>query len=154
MSSSTATIQSIYNFFVAKNQRQLITVREAAEFLGVSESWVWRHIAELPAVRVGRLVKLDRSSLHRQFAVKSQLGNRMEQKGDTCMFHAALKTRYQSGRVYKKGKKVVKWYGQFREDQINADGKLVRVQKNNVSFYWCTCSHPLGQFLSCRLLCW
>ncbi len=46
------------------------------------------------------------------------------------MFHAAIKTRYQNGRVYKKGKRQVKWYGQFREDQINADGKLIRVQRN------------------------
>jgi integrase len=54
----------------------------------------------------------------------------MEQKGDASMFQAAIKTRYQLGRVYKKGKNAVKWYGQFREDQIDAEGKLFRLQKN------------------------
>jgi integrase len=107
----------------------LLDVRETADLLGVSESWVRRHTTELPVVRVGRLIKFDRPSLHRQFQVKPSAGNRMEQKGDASMFQAA-KTRYQTGRVYKKGKKVVKWYGQFREDQIGADGKLFRVQKN------------------------
>jgi hypothetical protein len=32
--------------------------------------------------------------------------------------------------LYKKGKKAVKWYGQFREDQVGADEKLLRVQRN------------------------
>jgi integrase len=104
-------------------------VTEAARLLGVSESWVRRHVSELPAVRVGRLVRFDRPSLLRQFQVKSDSGNRMKQKGENPMFQAKM-TRYQSGRVYKKGKKEVKWYGQFRKDQLDADGKLFRVQKN------------------------
>jgi hypothetical protein len=82
------------------------------------------------AVRVWRLIKFDSSSLRRQFQVKSDAGNRVKQEGSASMFQAAIKTRYQSGRVYRKGKKAVKWYGQFREDRIDADGKLVRVQKN------------------------
>ena len=104
-------------------------VNETAHVLGVSKSWVRRHVTELPAVRVGRLVRFDRPSLLRQFQVKSDSGNRMKQKGENLMFQAK-KSRYQSGRVYKKGKKEVKWYGQFREDQLDADGKLFRVQKN------------------------
>src|SRR5215467_5006443 len=92
----------------------LLSVREVASILGVSESWVRRHRSELPVVRVGRLVRFDRPSLYRQFQVKSSTGNRVEQKGDASMFQA-IKTRYQSGRVYKKGKQLVKWYGQFRE---------------------------------------
>jgi len=108
----------------------LLDVRETASLLAVSESWVRRHIAELPAVRVGRLVRFDSPSLYRQFQVKSDSGNRMRQKGDDLMFQAEIKTRYQSGRVYRKGKVVKKWYGQFREDQIDAEGKLFRVQKN------------------------
>lgn len=114
----------------AESHGPLLDVREVASILGVSESWVRRHTSELPVVRVGRLVRFDRPSLYRQFQVKSSTGNRMKQKGDASMFQAAIKTRYQSGRVYKKGRKLVKWYGQFREDQIDADGKLVRVQKN------------------------
>jgi len=114
----------------AESHGPLLDVREVASILGVSESWVRRHASELPVVRVGRLVRFDGSSLSRQFQVKSSTGNRVEQKGDASMFQAAIKTRYQSGRIYKKGRKLVKWYGQFREDQIDADGKLVRVQKN------------------------
>ena len=113
-----------------KSQPTLLNVREVASILGVSESWVRRHASELPVVPVGRLVRFDLPSLYRQFQVKSSTGNRVEQKGDAYMFQAAIKTRYQSGRVYKKGRKVVKWYGQFREDQIDADGKLIRAQKN------------------------
>jgi hypothetical protein len=36
--------------------RQLLSVLETASFLGVSESWVRRHVSELPAIRVGRLI--------------------------------------------------------------------------------------------------
>jgi len=108
----------------------LIDVRQTARLLAVAESWVRRHTHELPVVRVGHLIKFDSASLHRQFAVKSDAGNRMEQKGVASMFQAAVRTRYQLGRVYKKGKNTMKWYGQFREDQIDADGKLLRVQRN------------------------
>src|SRR6516162_1829069 len=113
----------------AESRSPLLDVREVASILGVSESWVRRHTSELPVVPVGRLVRFDLPSLYRQFQVKSSTGNRVEQKGDAYMFQAAIKTRYQSGRVHKRGRKLVKWYGQFREDQIDADGKLVRVQK-------------------------
>ena len=44
---------------------RLLTVNEAAVNLGVSSSWVRRHVRELPAVRLGRLVKLDSSLLLR-----------------------------------------------------------------------------------------
>jgi len=113
-----------------ENDGILLSAREAAARLGVSESWVRRHASELPLVHLGRLVRFNSSLLLRQFQSTLSAGNHREQKGDASMFQAAVKTRYQSGRVYKKGKKVVKWYGQFREDQIDADGKLVRVQRN------------------------
>jgi integrase len=83
----------------------------------------------LPSVRVGRLLKFDPQLLRRDFRGRTGAGNRVEQKGDASMFQAKM-TRYQSGRVYKKGKKAVKWYGQFREDRTDAEGKLFRVQKN------------------------
>jgi integrase len=108
----------------------LIAVREASQYLGVSECWIRRHLSELPVVRIGRMVRIEKTSLLRKFHVKLHPGNRIEQKGKDASMFRATKTRYQSGRVYKKGKRVVKWYGQFREDHINADGKLVRVQKN------------------------
>jgi integrase len=114
----------------SETKAPLLDVKETASILRVSESWVRRHVSELPAFRVGRLVRFDRPSLLRQFQVKFPSGNRMKQKGEDLMFQAAIKTRYQSGRVYKKGKVVKKWYGQFREDQIDAEGKIFRVQKN------------------------
>src|SRR5208282_978916 len=112
------------------HRKTFLDVREAASRLGVSQSWIRRHERELPAVRVGRLIRFDEALLRQQFQGKRVEGNRMEQKGETPMFQAAIKTRYQEGRVYRKGRKVVKWYGQFREDQIDADGKIFRVQKN------------------------
>ena len=38
--------------------------------------------------------------------------------------------RYQRGYVYKTGKKIKVWYGMFREDIPQADGRVVRRQRN------------------------
>jgi len=108
---------------------ELWDVSRTANFLGVSECWVRRHKAELPCIRVGSFLRINSALLLQQFSGRTGSGNRVKQKGDASMFQAK-KTRYQLGRVYKKGKKAVKWYGQFREDQIDAKGKLFRVQKN------------------------
>jgi hypothetical protein len=44
---------------VYDNSKRLLSVAETAQFLNVSESWVRRHITELPSIRVGRLLKFD-----------------------------------------------------------------------------------------------
>ena len=38
--------------------------------------------------------------------------------------------RWQQGSVYKTGKKVKMWYGVWREDVLDADGKVRRRQRN------------------------
>jgi hypothetical protein len=110
-------------------ENELWNVAQAARFLNVSECWVRRHQSELPSVRVGSRLRFDPQLIRQEFSCKTNAGSRVKQKGDASMFQA-IKTRYQLGRVYKKGKKTVKWYGQFREDQLDAEGKLFRVQKN------------------------
>jgi len=47
------------------NERQLLTAKEAAEFLSVSENtirqWIWQR--RLPVIRLGRAVRLKRDDL-------------------------------------------------------------------------------------------
>ncbi len=60
------------------SEARLLSVPNAAKYLGVSD-WhvrrlIWR--GDLPSVRVGRLVRLDREDLDRYIAEqKSQVGN-------------------------------------------------------------------------------
>jgi excisionase family DNA binding protein len=50
----------------------LLDVHQAASFLGVSETWVRRHLRGLSAVKVGRLVRFDPQLLHRQFQGRTE----------------------------------------------------------------------------------
>lgn len=108
------------------SESQLITVREAASQLGVSESWVRRHVRELPTVRVGRLVRFDSALLSRQFEGRKEPGNRLR----TERVIPLRFRRYQQGRLTKLGKagKQV-WYGVFRVDVPQLDGPPKRKQK-------------------------
>jgi integrase len=112
---------------LANSVGSLISVSEASQCLGVSESWIYHHLAELPVVRIGRMVRLEKASLLRQFQARVQPETRVNEK-EGHMF-TRNKMRYQSGRVYRKGKQA-KWYGMFRQDQVDADGKVRRVQRN------------------------
>jgi len=108
--------------------QRLLTVRDSAVLLGVSQSWVRRHVRELPTVRVGRLVRFDSALLQRQFQGKYTAGNRLKPEG---VEHMSLRLRrYQRGYVYKTGKKIKVWYGMFREDIPQPDGQVVRRQRN------------------------
>jgi len=106
----------------------LLTVRESSVLLGVSQSWVRRHVRELPTVRVGRLVRVDSALLQRQFQGKYTAGNRLKPEGVKQM--SLRLRRYQRGYVYKTGKKIKVWYGMFREDIRQPDGRFVRRQRN------------------------
>ena len=106
----------------------LLTVRDSAVLLGVSQSWVRRHARELPTVRVGRLVRFDSALLQRQFQGKYTAGNRLKPEGVKQM--SLRLRRYQRGYVYKTGKKIRIWYGMFREDIPQPDGRFVRRQRN------------------------
>jgi excisionase family DNA binding protein len=111
-----------------RSPRHLLTVHEAATLLGVSESWVRRHTVELPAVRLGRLVRFDASLLLRQFQCTKSPGNRLKPEGTSSM-NLGLR-RYQRGHVYKTGKKLKVWYGMWRDDVRLPDGEIRRRQRN------------------------
>ena len=100
-------------------QKLLLNVEEAAKLLGVSESWVRRHAAELCAVRLGRLLRFDASLLSTEFQNRIHSAKSLGSEGNIMPF------RYQRGSVVKKGSA---WYAVFRED-INTDDGLKRAQK-------------------------
>jgi len=80
-------------------------LKQAAEYLGVSESWVRRHLSELPHSRHGRLIRFDPDELKRRVADRKS----PEPK------EPIMVNRYQRGGVYVRGKKKM-WYGTFRLD--------------------------------------
>lgn len=45
--------------------RSLMTVEGTAAFLQVSESWVYRHLSELPIIGKGRIIRIDCDLLRR-----------------------------------------------------------------------------------------
>jgi integrase len=105
----------------------LLDVHQAASFLGVSETWVRRHLRGLSAVKVGRLVRFDPQLLHRQFQGRTEAGNRLKPERIVPMGFK----RYQRGSVLKKGSKGKQiWYGMWREDVPNPDGGFTRRQRN------------------------
>ena len=105
---------------------RLLDASATASLLGVSETWVRRHIGELPAVRVGRLVRFDSRLLQRKFQSTTEPGNRLKPGRKVPM---GLR-RYQRGSVVKRGKRGQQvWYGMWREDVPNPDGDFVRRQR-------------------------
>ena len=88
---------------------RLLGIPEVATRLGVSESWVRRHIAELPAARFGRLILVDSSLLSEYIHSRIQRENSLKPE------RAYMPSRYQRGSVFRRGKDKV-WYGKFRED--------------------------------------
>ena len=105
----------------------LLDVSATASLLGVSESWVRRHSSELPAVRVGRLVRFDPILLHREFQGRRDAGNRLRPERIVPMGFK----RYQRGSVLKRGSKGKQmWYGMWREDVPKPDGGFTRRQRN------------------------
>lgn len=102
------------------NDTELLTVPEVARRLGVSESWVRRHISELPAVRVGRLVRFDAALLSETINGRISSGKSLRPE------RAPMPSRFQRGFVFLKGKKLKAWYGMFREDVRNPDGGVER----------------------------
>jgi excisionase family DNA binding protein len=112
---------------VAKSEPEsgrLLTVLEAAAFLNVSESCVRRHVAELPILRIGRLVRIDAALLAGQFQEKLSAGKSLRPERKLML------SRFQRGYVYQTGRKVKTWYGRFREDVPQADGQIVRRSRN------------------------
>src|SRR2546421_4466366 len=111
-----------------RDSSPLLTIPEAAALLNVSESWVRRHSSELPVVRVGRLIRLDSALLLRKIQGRLSPGNRLKTEREKPM--SLQLQRYQRGSVYKTGKRIKVWYGMWREDVQQPDGKTVRRQRN------------------------
>jgi excisionase family DNA binding protein len=108
----------------ALDKSSFLTVKETAKFLNVSESWVRRHLAELPATRIGRLLRFDPALLSEQLNGRINSGKSLKSERK-----ASMPNRFQRGWVkLVKGKRQSVWYGGFREDVIT-NGKLVRVRK-------------------------
>jgi len=104
----------------------LLDVHSAAELLGVSDSWVYRHQKELPAVAVGRLVRFNPRLLSNRFSGKlSSNGSGESLRKENTVITPAK--RYQQGGIVKRGKT---WYGVFREDVTNGEGTLERKRRN------------------------
>ena len=90
----------------------LWNISQAAEYLKVSESWVRRHLAELPHSRHGRLIRFDPEELKRTVVGRESL----EPK------EPVMVNRFQRGMVYLRGKKKM-WYGRFRLETLNGKGE-------------------------------
>ncbi len=106
-----------------ESSKSLLDIHLAANILGVSKSWIRRHITELPAIRVGRFVRFDAELLSEQLRAKIEIGKPLKPERTDMFF------RYQRGFVYQKGRKAKVWYGIFREDVRNAEGQIERRQR-------------------------
>lgn len=105
---------------------EFLTIPQAAEILKVSNSWIWRHLPELPHSRVGRLVRIDKGLLLRKYSGTILAGKPLNQASNE---RSRMIQRNQNGYVYKRGAAKV-WYGRFREDVLTPNGKLVRRPRN------------------------
>jgi len=105
---------------LSNGTRPLWDIKQTAEFLGVSESWVRRHLLELPYSRHGRLIRIDgdalRITIERGKPLKSERVN-------------VTPRRYQRGSIdWKKTKKGKVAYGIYRVDAQTING-VERKQK-------------------------
>lgn len=100
-----------------------VNVLSAAKLFGVSPSWVRRHINELPAIRLGRLIRFDRQLLSEQVRARIESGKSLKPERIDMLF------RYQRGHVFQLGKHLKVWYGMFREDIRKPDGQIERRQR-------------------------
>src|ERR1039457_5563452 len=73
----------------AVSDKPLITIATAATFLHCSESWVRRHLTELPHTRRGRLIRID----------GDQLKSTIESGKTLRPERAIMPRRYQRGSV-------------------------------------------------------
>jgi integrase len=99
-----------------------LTVRDAAEYLKVSESWVRRHLTELPAVRLGRSIRFNSALLERRLQDRLSRGKPLESE------RAYMPYRFQRGWVKLFRRKQAVWYGGYREDRV-IEGKMERVRR-------------------------
>jgi hypothetical protein len=113
--------------FDPQSSPKLISIREAAQILKVSECWVRRHKLELPMVRIGRLIRFDEALLKRELTSRIPREKPLKLRGEQMSYQIR---RWQQGSVYKTGKRVKMWYGIWREDVTDAEGNVRRRQRN------------------------
>jgi integrase len=89
----------------------LLTIRETAAYLHVSESWARRHISELPVTRLGRMIRIDPEGLERII----QDGKSLEPETRKNM----VPRRWQKGFVRQRG---LNWSGIYRVDVQTENG--------------------------------
>lgn len=106
---------------------ELLSVREAAQLLNVSECWVRRHKSELPAARIGGLIRFDATLLRQLLNSRIADVKPLKLRGER-MSHQIR--RWQQGSVYQTGKRTKMWYGMWREEYSDADGNVKRRQRN------------------------
>ena len=95
----------------AEPTNALWNIEQLAAFLHVSQSWIRRHLQELPHSRHGRLIRFDPVQIRRT----------VEDRKPLRPTRRLMPTnRYQQGGVYRRGKGRV-WYGTFRLD--GAEGR-------------------------------
>jgi len=109
------------------SEQGLLSVRDAAKLLNVSECWIRRHKSGLPVVRIGGLIRFDAALLRRDLACRIPAEKPLKLRG-AAMSHQIR--RWQQGSVYKTGKRTKMWYGMWREEFSDGDGKVKRRQRN------------------------
>jgi len=87
----------------------------------VSTSWIRRHAAELPHLRLGRLVRFDSQLLTAKFRIQFTAGKPLPEPERNVI--SPMKARWQQGSVYRSNGM---WYGRYRADERDADGNLRR----------------------------
>lgn len=100
----------------AASEVALWDIKQAAEYLNVSESWIRRHLSELPFSRHGRLIRIDGDKLKTTIAA----GKSLKPESEKLM----VSRRYQEGSVMPRGKW---WIGMYRVDTQNGR-KQVKVR--------------------------
>jgi Helix-turn-helix domain len=78
--------------YSSQTDRALWDIKQVAEYLHLSESWVRRHLCELPYTRKGRLIRFDPDALHTTI----QAGKSLESGRNTAM---PVPRRYQQGSI-------------------------------------------------------
>ena len=103
----------------------LLSVREAARLLNVSQTWVRRHAKELSGIRLSaHALRFDSALLTEYIQARMASGKCLNREQSMTQFR-----RWQRGSVVKRGSKTKIWVGIFREDVVQPDGTITRKQK-------------------------
>lgn len=97
---------------------RLLTVKQAATYFSRSESWVRRHLAQLPAIRVGRAIFVDVAQIQGRIDVAKSLNRKGPQ----------MLKRYQRG-FAKYNKSTGFWEVRFRLDMPDGTRKQRRIRR-------------------------